>query len=43
VLVTDVVADSLADHPDIDLEGIGEVPLKGFPEPTPLYLVKVRA
>ena len=43
VLVTDVVAEALAEHPDIDLEGIGEVSLKGFPVPTPLFLVKVRA
>ncbi|MFM9054638.1 MAG: adenylate cyclase regulatory domain-containing protein [Solirubrobacterales bacterium] len=42
VLVTDTVAESLADHEEIELEPSGEVPLKGVPEPTPLFSVKVR-
>ncbi len=42
VLVTDRVADSLEDNQEVELEAIGEVPLKGFPVPTPLFSVKVR-
>ncbi|MBK5110077.1 MAG: guanylate cyclase [Thermoleophilia bacterium] len=41
VLVTDRVADSIEDHEDLTLDGIGAVELKGFPEPTPLFLVRV--
>jgi adenylate cyclase len=39
VLVTDTVTASLADR-GLDCEAIGEVNLKGFPTPTPLYLVR---
>ncbi len=42
VLVTDRVAEALEDNAEIELEPIGEVPLKGFPVPTPLFSVKVR-
>lgn len=42
VLVTDSVADSMEDHEDLELDGIGAVELKGFPVPTPLFLVRVR-
>ena len=42
VLVTDRVAETLEDNPEVELEPIGEVPLKGFPVPTPLFSVKVR-
>ncbi len=43
VLVTDTVASALEHHPDLELSGIGKVELKGFPEPTPLFLARVRA
>ncbi len=42
VLVTDTVRDAIGDHPDLELESLGEVDLKGFPVPTPLFLVRVR-
>jgi adenylate cyclase len=42
VLVTEPVADAIGLHEDLELDGLGEVDLKGFPEPTPLYLVRVR-
>ena len=42
VLVTGPVAQTIEDHPDLELDGIGEVVLKGFPVPTPLYLVRGR-
>ncbi|MEX0620885.1 MAG: adenylate/guanylate cyclase domain-containing protein [Solirubrobacterales bacterium] len=42
VLVTGGVGDALVDHEDIELEGIGEARLKGFPVPTPLFLARVR-
>jgi len=42
VLITDRVAESLEGHDEIELEPIGEVPLKGFPEPTPLFAAKAR-
>ncbi len=42
VLVTDTVAKALRDHPELELDSIGKVDLKGFPEPTPLYLARVR-
>ena len=42
VLVTDTVAKPIEGHPDLVLDGIGEVDLKGFPLPTPLYLVRGR-
>jgi len=39
VLVTDRVSETLRGR-DLDCEPIGEVTLKGFPEPTPLYVVR---
>ena len=42
VLVTEPVAKALGQHVDLELDGLGEVDLKGFPDPTPLYLVRVR-
>lgn len=42
VLVTEPVAHALDGHVDLELDGLGEVDLKGFPDPTPLYLVRVR-
>ncbi len=43
VLITDAVAASIADHPDLETDPIGEVDLKGFPAPTPLFLVRARS
>jgi adenylate cyclase len=43
VLVTDTVASALEEHPDLELSGIGKVELKGFPEPTALFLARVRS
>lgn len=42
VLITDAVASSIAEHPDLETDPIGEVDLKGFPVPTPLFLVRAR-
>ncbi|MGK2954266.1 MAG: adenylate cyclase regulatory domain-containing protein [Solirubrobacterales bacterium] len=42
VLVTDAVGDAIGEHEDLELESLGAVDLKGFPEPTPLLLVRVR-
>ena len=42
VLVTDTVRDAIGEHKDLELDSLGEVDLKGFPVPTPLYLVRVR-
>jgi len=42
VLVTGEVARSVENHPDLELDSIGEVDLKGFPVATPLYLVRGR-
>ncbi len=42
VLVTATVAEALSDHEDLELRGIGQAQLKGFPEPIPLYLASVR-
>ena len=42
VLVTDTVAASIEGHEDLALDGIGEVELRGFPKPTPLFLVRGR-
>lgn len=42
VLVTDTVRDAIGEHQDLELDSLGEVDLKGFPEPTPLFLVRVR-
>ncbi|MCB0870467.1 MAG: MerR family transcriptional regulator [Solirubrobacterales bacterium] len=43
VLITDEVATALGNHPDLDTDPIGEVDLKGFPVPIPLFLVRARA
>ncbi len=40
VLVTDRVAESVEEDEYLELEPIGAVELKGFPEPTPLYVVR---
>ncbi len=42
VLVTEPVAEAIGEHEDLELDGLGAVELKGFPDPTPLYLVRVR-
>ncbi len=42
VLVTGGVAEALEGHEDLELHGIGQAQLKGFPAPTPLYLARVR-
>jgi adenylate cyclase len=39
VLVTDRVIDAIEEREDLDFEPIGEVSLKGFPAPTPLFIV----
>jgi len=43
VLITDAVAAAIEDHPDLETDAIGEVDLKGFPVPTPLFLVRARS
>jgi len=43
VLATDAVADAIADSEYLEFEPIGEVELKGFPEPTPLVSVRPAA
>jgi adenylate cyclase len=40
VLVTDRVAESIEDRPELSLEEIGSVTLKGFPAPTELFVVR---
>jgi adenylate cyclase len=40
VLVTDRVAEAIDGREGLEFEPIGEVGLKGFPEPTPLFLVR---
>ena len=40
VLVTDRVIATIEDREGLEFEPIGEVSLKGFPEPTPLFLVR---
>jgi adenylate cyclase len=40
VLVTDRVADAVADREGLELESIGEVSLEGFPTPTALFGVR---
>jgi len=42
VLVTHAVAEAITEHEDLELDSLGAVDLKGFPEPTPLFLVRVR-
>jgi adenylate cyclase len=43
VLVTDRVADTIEDRAGLEFEPIGEVSLKGFPTPTPLFVVRAPA
>lgn len=40
VLVTDRVAEAIEDREGLQLEPIGQVALKGFPEPTELFVVR---
>jgi adenylate cyclase len=40
VLVTDRVADAIAERERVELEPIGQVSLKGFPVPTDLFVVR---
>jgi adenylate cyclase len=40
VLVTDRVADAIAERDQLELEPIGQVSLKGFPVPTDLFVVR---
>ena len=43
VLVTTAVAEAIGDSAYLDLDPIGRVELKGFPEPVELYSVRARA
>jgi len=43
VLITDAVAAAIENHPDLETDPIGEVDLKGFPVPTPLFLIRARS
>jgi adenylate cyclase len=40
VMVTDRVVESIESRPGLELEPIGEVSLKGFPEPAALFLLR---
>jgi adenylate cyclase len=40
VLVTDTVADAIAEREGLELEAIGQVKLEGFPAPTELFVVR---
>ncbi|MGB0121081.1 MAG: adenylate cyclase regulatory domain-containing protein [Solirubrobacterales bacterium] len=42
VLVTEPIAKAIGEHDDLELDALGAVDLKGFPQPTPLYLARVR-
>lgn len=42
VMITDPVRYAIEGHPDLETSPIGKVDLKGFPVPTPLYLVRER-
>lgn len=42
VLITDAVAAAIKDHPELETDPIGEVELKGFPVPTPLFVIRAR-
>ncbi|HET6829839.1 MAG TPA: adenylate/guanylate cyclase domain-containing protein [Solirubrobacterales bacterium] len=42
VLVTRAVVEAIGESPHLDLEPIGEVALKGLPDPTDLYLATAR-
>ncbi len=43
VLITDAVRDAIEGHPQLSTDPLGEVELKGFPVPIPLFLVRERA
>ncbi len=43
VMVTTAVAEAIGDSAYLDLDAIGRVELKGFPEPVELYSVRARA
>jgi len=43
VLITDAVAAAIEDHPDLETDPIGAVDLKGFPVPTPLFVIRARS
>lgn len=43
VLITDAVATAIEGNEDLETDPIGEVDLKGFPVPTPLFLVRARS
>lgn len=43
VLITDAVEEALGDHPVLESAPLGAVDLKGFPVPTPLFVVRERA
>lgn len=43
VLATDRVVEAIAGRDHLDFEPIGEVKLKGFPVPTPLFLIRAAA
>ena len=43
VLVTDRVAEAIEGRAGLEFEPIGEVNLKGFPVPTPLFVVRATA
>ena len=43
VLVTDRVVEAIDEREGLELEPIGEVRLKGFPTPTPLFTVRAKA
>src|SRR5690349_6688731 len=40
VLATERVTEAIRDRPGLEADPIGEVHLKGFPEPTPLFVVR---
>jgi adenylate cyclase len=40
VMVTDAVCEAIAGSDRLELEGIGQVSLKGFPVPTELFVVR---
>ncbi|MGA7398308.1 MAG: adenylate cyclase regulatory domain-containing protein [Solirubrobacterales bacterium] len=42
VLLTEPIAKAIGEHEDLELDALGAVDLKGFPQPTPLYLARVR-
>jgi len=42
VMITEAVRHAINEHPDLRTEPIGKVDLKGFPVPTPLFIVRDR-